>query len=105
MDRQTSQINSGVAGLTVLGLLTVAFVAGQAEANLAADVAASAAFDRSDNTVLVLRSYNLGRIQKLPQMLDTFLAFPMHVEQTLEPFVDKVSNDDIADANEPSLHD
>ena len=53
MDVKTSKIATSKAGLAVLGLLTVAIVAGQADANLPAAASAAAPVEQSGKTQII----------------------------------------------------
>jgi hypothetical protein len=84
MYNATSPMAKSTAGLAVLGLLTIAIVAGQAEANLPAAAKADADISRNTAPHIVFSASELQEYQRLPAVLDTFLALPKRVELTID---------------------
>ena len=102
MEQANSHSIKGTAGLAVLGLLTIAIVAGQADANLPGAATADADISATVAPHIIFSASELREYQKLPQVLDTFLAFPERVEQTIERLGERPQRDDIAGS---PLHD
>ncbi|GJL96043.1 MAG: hypothetical protein DHS20C05_24480 [Hyphococcus sp.] len=78
MNKQFIQVTNGLLPVTVLALLVIAFVAGQARANIPGKATAAASFATNGN--LTLSSDMLRKAESLPQVLETLMSLPTEFE-------------------------
>jgi hypothetical protein len=96
MNSRFDQITKGLLSLAVVVMFTVALIAGQARANLPADVSATADFGPVVQTNLLLDAESLRKIHSLPYVIDIILALPIDLELSLHDL--KLRSGDAADA-------
>lgn len=78
MNKQFIQVTNGLLPVTVLALLVVAFIAGQARANIPGKATAAASF--ATNGGVTLSSDMLQNAESLPQVLETIMTLPTEFE-------------------------
>lgn len=83
MATYTHRSTRRIISLAVLGMLAIAVVAGQANANLPAD-ATSAYVSSADAATLVIDLTQLRQADVQPKLLDTFLSKPSRAEKSLD---------------------
>jgi bifunctional ADP-heptose synthase (sugar kinase/adenylyltransferase) len=86
---RTSQPYSGKAGLTVLGLFTIAVIAGQAEANLTREARAAADIVAPKAHHQMLSKEQLQKFEAASRALESLLALPIHIEVVLKVLSEK----------------
>jgi hypothetical protein len=104
MDSNTSKFATSKIGLAVLGLLTIAIIAGQADANLPAEATASAQFEQSGKTHIILNAQQLERIEELPQVLDTVMAIPRRIKLTVDVLGERDNGNNANEVTESPLN-
>lgn len=78
MNKQFIQVTNGLLPVTVLALLVIAFIAGQARANIPRTATAAASF--TTNAGLTLSADGLQKAESLPQVLETLMNIPVEFE-------------------------
>ncbi len=84
MNSRFDQLIKGLLSLTVIVMFTVALIAGQARANLPAEVSATSDFGLSTRMSVILDSESLSKIHSLPYAIDTILALPIDIELRID---------------------
>ena len=90
MDKATPQLANGVIGLSMLAMLTVAIVAGQARATLDADTETLAEtpqtiqLSHQASASFTLPIQDLRRLEALPVIVNTLLDLPIHIDFNME---------------------
>ena len=80
MHLHTMRIANAVIGVSLLALLAVALIAGQARDRLPYESLAATATERQLNHSLVLTRARLSKLEQLPNVVDTLLALPLTME-------------------------
>ena len=83
MNNRIDQLTKGLLSLTVIIMFTVALIAGQARANLPADVSTTADFSIATEMSVILHSESLQKVGLLPHAIDTMLALPIDIEPSI----------------------
>jgi len=84
MSKQFIQITSGWIPVTVMALLTVALIAGQARANLPKDLIAAPVPAATTSVNILLSTQMLKNLDALPAVVDTLLAMPKDIELRID---------------------
>jgi hypothetical protein len=84
MNKQFIQVTNGMLPVAMLALLAVAFIAGQARANLPSEVAAASAPTVISNASILFSVEALKKAESLPHVLDAILSIPNEVELTIQ---------------------
>lgn len=84
MNKQFIQVTNGMLPVAMLALLAVAFIAGQARANLPSEVAAASAPTVISNASILFSVEALKKAESLPHVLDAILSIPDEVELTIQ---------------------
>jgi len=82
MNSRFDEITKGLLSLAVILMLTVALIAGQARANLPAEVSKSPEFSLATELNIILDAETLQKIDALPHVVDTILALPVEIDVT-----------------------
>lgn len=80
MNNRIDQITKGLISLTVMLMFTVAFIAGQARANLPADELLVDDRAQVAETGVILDTEYLRMLETLPHLVDMFLELPIDIE-------------------------
>lgn len=94
MNKHFIQVTNGLLPVMVLALLVIAFIAGQARANIPRRATAAAAY--ATNQVLVLNQDITEKAESLPQIVETLLTLPADVELSIR-LLKKPANGQIPD--------
>ena len=78
------RIAEGLAGVSLLAVMTIALITGQARANLHESASAAARLSTSTKASLILTRERLRELESLPQIIDTVLALPIFIEIRLQ---------------------
>jgi len=84
MNKQFIQVTNGLLPVAVLALLSVAFIAGQARANIPGEVTAAVVPVMTTGVSVLFSAEMLKKAESLPQVLDAILALPGEVELTIK---------------------
>ena len=84
MNKQFIQVTNGMLPVAMLVLLAVAFVAGQARANLPGQVSAVSAPQASSDANILFSAETLKKAESLPHVLNAILSIPDEVELTIQ---------------------
>ena len=80
MNKSTSGIVNGIIGLSMLLMLTVAIVAGQARANLGAELQQVVEVQQSSHRAIpALSLHDIKRLEVLPTIAETLRELPFHI--------------------------
>ncbi len=85
MNKATPRIIDGIIGLSMLLMLTVAIVAGQARANLGAElrqvVEVQQSLHRATRALSLhdIKLHDIKRLEALPTIAETLLELPFHI--------------------------
>jgi len=93
MNKQFIQVTNGLLPVGLLTLLAVAFIAGQARANLPNQVTSTAHPVLSSSASLILSADVLRSAETLPQVVDTLMTLPVGIQLNIRLF-SKGSSDD-----------
>lgn len=74
------RIAEGLAGISLLAVMTVALITGQARANLHASARAAVSLSETTKASLILTHAKLRELEALPQIVDTVLALPIQLD-------------------------
>lgn len=80
MNKQFIQVTNGLLPVGLLALLAVAFIAGQARANLPNQVTATAHPVLSSSANIILSADVLRSAESLPQVVDTLMTLPAEIQ-------------------------
>jgi len=80
MNNRIDQLTKGLLSLALIIMFTAALIAGQARANLPAQVLPSSDFALATRISVILDSESLQKIRLLPHAIDTILALPIDIE-------------------------
>jgi len=80
MNSRIDQLTKGLLSLALIIMFTAALIAGQARANLPAEVSPSIDFALATRISVILDSESLQTIRLLPHAIDTILALPIDIE-------------------------
>ncbi len=80
MNSRFDHLTKGLLSLAVIIMFTVALIAGQARANLPAEVSTTAEFGLETRTSILLDAESLRKIRSLAYAVDTILALPIVIE-------------------------
>jgi len=80
MNIHIDQLTKGLVSLTLMIMFTAALIAGQARANLTAEVSPTSDFTLATRMSVILDSESLQKIRLLPHAIDTILALPIDIE-------------------------
>jgi hypothetical protein len=80
MKNQFIQLTSGWIPVSVLVLLAIALITGQARANLPNELIAAPVLVTSPTITVVLTASMLKKLETLPVMVDTLVALPGNLE-------------------------
>ena len=84
MNKQFIQVTNGLIPVAVLALLSVAFIAGQARANLPGNATAAAIPVVTTGVSVLFSAEMLKKAESLPQVLEAILALPGEIELTIK---------------------
>ncbi len=84
MSKQFIQMTSGWIPVTVMVLLAVALIAGQARANLPNELRAEPDAAATTSVNIVLNTQMLKELESLPAVVDTVLAMPKNIEVRID---------------------
>ena len=84
MNSRFDPLTKGLLSLAVILMFTIALIAGQARANLPAEVSATSDFGLSTRMSVILDSESLSKIHSLPYAVDIILALPIDIELSIE---------------------
>ncbi len=102
MDNRIDQITKGLISLTVMLMFTVAFVAGQARANLQADAWETEEIAPGYEMSVILGTESLRKLESLSQLVDSVVSLPIVIEFGMHELsirtdtADQASSDDVA---------
>ena len=82
MNSRFDEITKGLLSLAVILMFTVALIAGQARANLPAEVSKTPEFSLATELNIILDAETLQKIEALPHVVDTLLALPVDIDVT-----------------------
>ena len=74
----------GIISLAVILMFTAALIAGQARANLPAQVSAGSDFAHATLMNITLDEQTMQTIEALPRVVDTILALPIDIELRID---------------------
>jgi hypothetical protein len=80
MNKQFIQVTNGLLPVGLLALLAVAFIAGQARANLPNQVTSTAHPILSSSASIILSADVLRSAESLPQVLDSLMTLPAEIQ-------------------------
>ncbi len=80
MNTHIDQLTRGLVSLALMIMFTAALIAGQARANLTAEVSPTSDFAHATRMSVILDSESLQKIRLLPHAIDTFLVLPIDIE-------------------------
>jgi NAD/NADP transhydrogenase alpha subunit len=80
MNKNFIQVTNGLLPVGLLALLAVAFVAGQARANLPNQVTSTAHPVLSSTASIILSADVLRSAESLPQVVDTLMTLPAEIQ-------------------------
>ena len=80
MNSHIDQLTKGLLSLALIIMFTAALIAGQARANLAAEVSPGSDIALATRMSVILDSESLQKIRWLPHAIDTILALPIDIE-------------------------
>ena len=80
MNSHIDQLTKGLLSLVLIIMFTAALVAGQARANLTAEVSPGSDIALATRMRVILDSESLQKILWLPRAIDTILALPTDIE-------------------------
>jgi len=83
MNSRFDHLTKGLLSLAVIIMFTVALIAGQARANLQAEVSTTADFGLETRTSILLDAESLRKIRSLSYAIDTILALPIDIELSI----------------------
>ena len=83
MNSRFDHLTKGLLSLAVIIMFTVALIAGQARANLPAEVSTTADFGLETRTSILLDAESLRKIRSLSYAVDTILALPIDIELSI----------------------
>jgi hypothetical protein len=92
MNSRIDQITKGLISLAVMLMFTVAFVAGQARANLQADVAAIEETAVATEISVILDAESLRKLESMLHLIDTVIALPIDIEFSIDEFALRAGN-------------
>ena len=82
MNSRFDEITKGLLSLAVILMFTVALIAGQARANLPAEVSRTPEFSLTTELNIILDAETLQKIEALPHVVDAILALPVEIDVT-----------------------
>ena len=88
--------------MAVMLMFAIALIAGQARANLPADVSASSDFGSATRTGIILDQESLQHIQSLPYLVDAMLALPIDIELSIGELTLRSGNTEVAGSDDSS---
>lgn len=80
MNKQFIQVTNGLLPVTVLLLLAVAFIAGQARAKIPVEAIDIESAGAADSTTLVFSAEALKRAETLPHIMEVLMQLPTNAE-------------------------
>ena len=80
MNSRFDEITKGLLSLAVILMFTVALIAGQARANLPAEVSEPPAISLATELNIVLDVETFEKIEALPHVVDGILALPIEID-------------------------
>ena len=83
MNSRFDHLTKGLLSLAVIIMFTVALIAGQARANLPAEVSTTADFDLETRTSILFDAESLRKIRSLSYAVDTILALPIDIKLSI----------------------
>ena len=83
MNKQFIQVTNGLIPVAVLALLAVAFIAGQARANIPSQVMSAAVPVETIEAHVFFNADLLEKAESLPQIMDAILNLPGEIELTI----------------------
>ncbi len=98
MDNRIDQITKGLISLTVMLMFTVAFVAGQARANLQADAWETEEITPGFETSVILGTESLRKLESLSHLVDSVISLPIVIEFSMGELSIRTDKADKADA-------
>lgn len=96
MSKQFIQMTSGWIPVTVMVLLAVALIAGQARANLPNEFPAAPGPAATTSVNIVLSTQMLKELESLPAVVSTVLAMPKEIELHIDT---RILRDDVSREN------
>lgn len=103
MNIRFDPLTKGLLSLAVLLMFTVALIAGQARANLPAEISATSDFGLSTRSSVILDSASLQKIHSLPYAVDTILALPIDIELSIDDLTLQTGNADDAGSDDSAV--
>ena len=94
MNSRFEQLTKGLLSLAVILMFAAALIAGQARANLPAEVSAVPDSSLATRLSIIIDKESLQKIESLPHVVGTILALPIDVELTLRMVRDKNARSD-----------
>ncbi len=83
-------------------MFTIALIAGQARANLPAEVSASSEFGSATRMSIILDQTSLQHIESLPYVIETMLALPIDIELSTVELTLRPGNAEVAGSDDSS---
>lgn len=83
MNSRFDHLTKGLLSLAVIIMFTVALIAGQARANLPAEVSTTADIGLVTQTSILLDAESLRKLRSLSYAVDTILALPIDVKLSI----------------------
>jgi hypothetical protein len=102
MNSRFDQLTKGLLSMAVIIMFTVALVAGQARANLPAEVSSTADFGLATRMSVMLDSGSLQQIRMPPIAIDTILALPIDLELSIDERSLRMGNAENAGSDDAS---
>ena len=96
MNSRYDHLTKGLLSLAVIIMFTVALIAGQARANLPAEVSTTANFGLETRTSILLDAEPLRKIRSLSYAVDIILALPIDIELNIHEHTIRMGTTDDA---------
>ena len=102
MNSRFDHLTKGLLSLAVMLMFTIALIAGQARANLPAEVSASSDFSSATRLSIVLEHGSLQHLESLPYVIDTMLALPIDIELGIGELTLRPGNAEVGGSDDSS---
>ncbi len=104
MNSRFDQFTKALLSLAVILMFTIALIAGQARANLPAEVSANSDFGSATRMSIILDQESLQYIQSLPYVVDTMLALPIDIELSIGELTLRAGKAKVGESDDSSAH-
>ncbi len=103
MNSRFDQLTKALLSLAVILMFTVALIAGQARANLPAEVSTTADFSLATRVSIILDTESLQKIDSLLHVVDTILALPIDMELSINELTLRTGNAENTELDDSSV--